>query len=231
LRACSISWPCVWNDDLEWLGHAVALLERVRREKRRRLKGGSGGYARAGVAPDKLDTYAVLLQWGVLAGTLSKERARRLVAMSVAHPSSAARMLHRTKRLREALHGVFHPAAHSHGPVKGALEFVNAEIGNALSHARIASGGRDFTWDWTDENPLDFPLWDIARDAGDLLASERLVRLRECEGDTCGWLFLNLTKNGSRRWCDMKGCGNRAKVRRYRAAKHLTRIPGVCPRP
>jgi predicted RNA-binding Zn ribbon-like protein len=176
------------------------------------------GGDRAGIATDKLDTYAELLQWGVLAGTVSKERARRLVAMSVAHPGSAAQMLHRAKRLREALHGVFHPAAHSHNPANGALEIVNAEIRNALSHARIASAGRDFAWDWTDENTLDFPLWDIARDAGDLLASKRLMRLRECDGDTCGWLFLDLTKNGSRRWCDMKGCGNRAKVRRYRAA-------------
>jgi predicted RNA-binding Zn ribbon-like protein len=41
-------------------------------------------------------------------------------------------------------------------------------------------------------------------------------RLAQCNGDTCGWLFLDLTKNLSRRWCDMKGCGNRAKVRRYR---------------
>jgi predicted RNA-binding Zn ribbon-like protein len=94
---------------------------------------------------------------------------------------------------------------------------VNAEIGNALANAQIASVGSGFTWDWTDGNTLDAPLWAVARDAGNLLTSESLQRLRECDGDVCGWLFLDLTKNGSRRWCDMRGCGNRAKVRRYRA--------------
>ncbi|MEO7208325.1 MAG: CGNR zinc finger domain-containing protein [Steroidobacteraceae bacterium] len=46
-----------------------------------------------------------------------------------------------------------------------------------------------------------------------------MTRLRECASDMCGWLFLDLSKNGSRRWCDMKGCGNREKLRRYRDNK------------
>jgi predicted RNA-binding Zn ribbon-like protein len=56
------------------------------------------------------------------------------------------------------------------------------------------------------------------RDAVALLTDPaRLARVRVCEGANCTWLFLDPTKNGSRRWCEMKSCGNRAKASRHRA--------------
>ena len=59
-------------------------------------------------------------------------------------------------------------------------------------------------------------LWPVAWSAAELLAQGPLERIRECPGqDTCGWLFLDLSKNASRRWCDMRVCGNRAKARRH----------------
>ncbi|HEV2391667.1 MAG TPA: CGNR zinc finger domain-containing protein [Verrucomicrobiae bacterium] len=45
--------------------------------------------------------------------------------------------------------------------------------------------------------------------------------MRLCQGDTCGWLFVDSSKNHSRRWCDMRDCGNRAKARRHRAKSVL----------
>ena len=54
------------------------------------------------------------------------------------------------------------------------------------------------------------------------MTSDRLTQVRECADDTCGWLFLDLSKNASRRWCNMADCGNRAKARRYRARKKAT---------
>ena len=47
------------------------------------------------------------------------------------------------------------------------------------------------------------------------LTSEELDQVRECAGNTCGWLFVDMSRNHSRHWCDMRDCGNRAKVRRY----------------
>ena len=58
-------------------------------------------------------------------------------------------------------------------------------------------------------------LWRLAVDASDLLTSTDLDRVRECSGDTCSWLFLDRSRNRSRRWCDMADCGNRAKARRH----------------
>jgi len=66
------------------------------------------------------------------------------------------------------------------------------------------------------EDELTSLLWPVARAATALLTSSDLARVRECADDACGWLFLDHSRNGSRRWCDMADCGNRAKARRYR---------------
>jgi predicted RNA-binding Zn ribbon-like protein len=59
-------------------------------------------------------------------------------------------------------------------------------------------------------------LWPVVRSAAELLTSDELGRVRECAADNCAWLFLDRSKNRSRRWCDMAVCGNRDKVRRFR---------------
>src|ERR671930_579256 len=72
---------------------------------------------------------------------------------------------------------------------------------------RIANG-----FAWVADDVLAPVVWSAA----ELLTSGPLERVRECPGDdTCGWLFLDTSRNGSRRWCDMRTCGNRAKARRY----------------
>lgn len=100
---------------------------------------------------------------------------------------------------------------------------MNQEIGDALRHARLVEQGGGFVWGW-DENPsLERPLWPIARSAAELLAHpDALAQLRECASDTCEWLFLDRSRNHTRRWCDMNDCGARTKVRRFRARRART---------
>jgi predicted RNA-binding Zn ribbon-like protein len=83
---------------------------------------------------------------------------------------------------------------------------------------RIHAHGEEFDWEWEfDESDPEQALAPIACSAAELLASSDLLHhLRRCEGDNCGWLFLDSSRNHSRRWCDMRDCGNRAKVRRHR---------------
>ena len=85
----------------------------------------------------------------------------------------------------------------------------------------MAPSGQCYTWEWAKyDQDLDRPLWPVARTAADLLTSGRLDRVRECPGaDGCGWLFYDTSKNGSRRWCSMEGCGNVAKARRLYARR------------
>ena len=58
-------------------------------------------------------------------------------------------------------------------------------------------------------------MWPIAHEAAELLTANELGRVRECPGPNCGWLFLDMSKNRSRRWCSMEVCGNAAKARRH----------------
>ena len=84
------------------------------------------------------------------------------------------------------------------------LELLNQELLPALSHARIVEADHGFTWDWADDRQtLDRMLWPVARSAAELLSSAQLNRARQCADDRCGWLFLDMSRNRSRRWCSM----------------------------
>ncbi|MGH7124521.1 MAG: CGNR zinc finger domain-containing protein, partial [Stellaceae bacterium] len=76
-----------------------------------------------------------------------------------------------------------------------------------------------FTWAWDDEPALDRMLWPIVRSATQLLTAAELSRVKQCAGRGCSWLFLDTSKNGSRRWCEMEVCGSRSKARAYYARR------------
>ena len=65
----------------------------------------------------------------------------------------------------------------------------------------------------------------VAYSALELLTSARLTRVKTCPGMRCGWIFLDESPNGRRRWCSMETCGNRAKARRFYRA-HGRPSPG-----
>jgi predicted RNA-binding Zn ribbon-like protein len=174
------------------------------------------GGIRGGTTNEKLGSYSDLLEWAVQGGMLSGARAGALRKEAETHAGEAEAVLCRAKALREAMHGVFHALMHSQRPPAADLALVNEELGRALAHARINPSKDGFAWGWSDELALDAPLYAPARSAGELLVSDELSRIRECASESCGWLFLDVSRNASRRWCDMRGCGNRAKVRRYR---------------
>ena len=85
-----------------------------------------------------------------------------------------------------------------------------------MSHAGLVQSGGRFEWSWPGA-PLDLDRvsWWVARSAAELLTSPNLTFVRECASYDCGWLFMDTTKNRSRRWCNMSTCGNRAKGRRH----------------
>ena len=77
-------------------------------------------------------------------------------------------------------------------------------------------------WKWVGmERDPELPLWTLAMSAADLMTSEAVERVRECDSPECRWLFLDTSKNHSRRWCDMKVCGNRMKARRFKAQRRV----------
>jgi len=80
-----------------------------------------------------------------------------------------------------------------------------------------------FAWGWDFyQAALDDIIWPVVRSAADLLTSDTLPMLRICAADDCQWLFMDTSKNQTRRWCNMKSCGNRAKARRHIERKKQT---------
>jgi predicted RNA-binding Zn ribbon-like protein len=65
-------------------------------------------------------------------------------------------------------------------------------------------------------------LWSVARSAAELLTSPKLGRVKVCAGEGCGWIFLDESRNSSRRWCDSRDCGNRERVRKHLARKRAS---------
>lgn len=167
---------------------------------------------------DYLVSYAALLAWSEHVGLLPHPTARGLREIAEKRPADAKRVLERATVLREALFRILSNVSTGRASQSLDLLIVNENLAHALSHRRIVRSQSAFEWGWqASEGALDQMLWPITRSAADLLTSDRLSRVRECEGDPCGWLFIDSSKNHSRRWCSMGDCGNRAKAQRFYA--------------
>lgn len=174
------------------------------------------GYHGSEMANDHLVSYAALLAWSEHAGVLAPEAARRLREGAAKRPAEARRVLERAAALREALFRILVACIARRPPQHQDLHLLNETLSRALPHSQLVRSSSSFEWSWQmPDDALDQMLWPIARSAADLLTSDRLSRVRECEGDSCGWLFVDLSKNHSRRWCSMGDCGNRAKAHRF----------------
>jgi predicted RNA-binding Zn ribbon-like protein len=168
-----------------------------------------------------LTSYADLVAWGryvdaLYGNVLPGREAKELLRVASRRPELARATLSEALALREALYRLFRTLARQTAPSPADLAVLNAALEHAMAHTRIAATDAGYAWDWErDEGALDRMLWPVVRSAADVLTAEDLSRLRECEGEGCGWLFYDASKNRSRRWCAMRGCGNRAKARRH----------------
>ena len=165
---------------------------------------------------ERFNRFADLLAWGQQAGVVRDSEARRLLRESRSRPAHAVMVLHQAIALREAIYRIFSAVTGGQQPQAADLETLNTALSEGLRRAGIVPSPQGFTWGWVkDDQALDRVLWPVARSAGELLTSADLRNVRECAGDRCGWLFMDMSPAGRRRWCDMKVCGNRAKARRH----------------
>ena len=169
------------------------------------------------VLRDKLKDYPDLATWSRLAGLSTAREVRCLERAAESHPARAAATLARALRLREALFRISKSLLGRSAPDESDVDVLRSELSIAKAHERLLRTKTGFAWAWDQsDHALDAPLWRVSQSAADLLTSADLGKLRQCGGDECGWMFLDTSRNRSRRWCDMKDCGNRAKVRRFR---------------
>lgn len=169
---------------------------------------------------ERLLSYRDLVAWGRQAGVLTDQEARHLGQAALRRPAAAARALADAVALRETIYRILSAGLGGRSPDKADLTALNAALTQALSRLRVSPRGGGYVWEWENlEDALDRVAWPVVRSAADVLVSGDASRVRRCAGTNCDWLFFDTSRNHSRRWCDMRGCGNRAKARRYYARK------------
>jgi len=176
---------------------------------------------------ESLGDYGALITWAQERGYVSEGNAKELHRRATADPQAAESVHRRAIDLRESIYHIFAAIAHGQAPNAPDFAILNDNLPQALSHLQVAPAERKFVWNWRNEPDLDSPLWPVAWSVATLLTSPDVNRVGICADDRgCGWLFIDHSRNHSRRWCDMNDCGNRNKVRRY-YARHKETTPAV----
>lgn len=172
--------------------------------------------------------YEDLVAWAEHAGAVAAAEARALLRAAHVEPERPRATHRRAIELREALFRIFSAAAGGRDVATADLDILNRFVGDAFAHLRLAPRDGGFVLAWRGAaGSLDLPLWRVARSAADLLVSPDVSRVRECSSQRCDWLFLDRSKNHSRRWCNMAECGNREKARRHYSRRRADAVSGT----
>lgn len=161
--------------------------------------------------------YANLLQWFVHAELVDDGAAKVLLRLAQKQPREASVVRKRAQALRAAIRRITIACINGTRPPEADLLTLNEELRRAFASGSFVAAEQGLTWAWTSRRELDSLLWPVARSAAELLSGDRLARVRECAREGCQLLFLDSSKNGSRRFCSTSGCGNATRVRRFRA--------------
>jgi predicted RNA-binding Zn ribbon-like protein len=176
-----------------------------------------------GVRRDALRDFGTMLEWLAAVGVIDHDRRLAIMRRAEQQPAGASASLLDARRVRGALRAL---AEHGNSLVDARTEAV-AEINRVLGRSagtrrlELASDGtytRNFVAGGDAFAALMMPIVD---DGADSLIAGELNRVRSCSDPRCRRVFLDSTKNGRRRWCDMATCGNRAKAARHRAREPM----------
>jgi predicted RNA-binding Zn ribbon-like protein len=172
---------------------------------------------------DRFTSYDRILEWATGASALSTPTAESLRTIAHGEPQHAARVLHHAIALRGLLEQLYFDIVSSGNTTSVIAQLNQRWLSESLAHlALMESGDGTFRLGWPRQNvALESPLWRVSWSAAQLLASEGVPRIRRCGGVDCGWYFVDHSRNGLRRWCEMETCGTQMKSRR-RAARHAT---------
>jgi predicted RNA-binding Zn ribbon-like protein len=120
--------------------------------------------------------------------------------------------------LREAAARVLYATLEGNTPQASSIKLLDRYFREARESQHLLWAGDKLAWELAQSPALpELPLWMLSLSVAELTTSEQMHKLRECGNAECRWLFLDTSKNHTRRWCDMKICGNRMKARRFKA--------------
>ena len=167
--------------------------------------------------PEELMTdYDDLVCFAEQSGLLNQAQARRLIRNT--SESTAASVVARARGLREAAAQILYATLDGDDPPASAVAQLESCFKAARKSQRLHLARAKLAWELPSTASLpELPLWLLSLSAAELMTSDDMDRVRACGNPECRWLFLDTSKNHTRRWCDMKICGNRIKARRFKA--------------
>jgi predicted RNA-binding Zn ribbon-like protein len=170
---------------------------------------------RSDPADDGLKGYRELLGWAHGAGLVNDRERGELEKLAHAEAAKSFGVFRTALELRETVFRLCSSVAAGEQPTERDVAALNAAL-ETVPRQRLCYGGDCCEWEWPEGKP-EFRrlLWPVIQSAADLVSSPDAARIRECDAPDCNWLFLDRSRGGRRRWCDMSICGNRAKARRY----------------
>jgi len=174
---------------------------------------------REGPPPEELlKDYGDLVRFAEQGGLISEAQGRRLLRNT--SESKAARIVDAVRELREGAAQILYAALEGNDPAASSVKLLERYFRDARESQHLMWDGAKLAWELSQSPaPAELPLWTLSLSTADLMTSDEMHRLRECGNSECRWLFLDTSKNHTRRWCDMKICGNRMKARRFKAQR------------
>jgi predicted RNA-binding Zn ribbon-like protein len=174
---------------------------------------------------DWLDGYPGALEWASVTGHFDEGVLAELARTDAREAGAGAIALDRVRQLREAAHDVLAATVRGDAVPTQALGELETHWKAAVARAHVSfAGGRARVMVGVEESRLDYLGDELSLRAVELLQSLPPERTRVCAGPRCGWLFIDRSRAGRRRWCDMAKCGNAAKSRRHYARKRALQV-------
>ncbi len=164
-----------------------------------------------------LDSYSALLAWCWRNALVDEAESARLNALSAQRVDEAAQTFQAALDLREAIHDIYQAVIAEDSPADADLDLLNQMVAMAQAQRRLEANGHGFAWAWAPSDDLAHIFAPVALAATELLVSDDLQRVRQCPN--CGWLFVDTSRNHSRRWCSMDFCGSKIKSQRQYARR------------
>jgi predicted RNA-binding Zn ribbon-like protein len=173
--------------------------------------------SRAQEKEKELRAISDVLQWAKEAGLLLSAEHDRLAVHYDRNPYEAAAALAESTAIRDLLLSIFTGVAMGRSVASQHLSELNSALAQAPGLLRVHKNSKRIEMEWKSAAGQGLPqvLFAVLTSAAELLAGDRLGRIRECASADCTWLFVDESRNRSRRWCDMSACGNRMKARRH----------------
>lgn len=183
-----------------------------------------GWHPNESMCVEHLTSYSVFIQWCQKTEIINTEQASFFLEESRKRSVEADKVIKRVIELRKSVFRILLAVIAKDTPNEQDIDLLNSEIARVLPFSKLQYTDNQFIWKRAKETKnLDWMLSIIVNDIIELLTSNKLERLKVCDDDHCGWIFLDMSKNKSRRWCSMQDCGNRAKARRHYYNKKISK--------